>query len=185
MAKARTVVGLDVHATKIVAAVLDAETGELQHFRMTADVSKAAGFCAGLPGPVRAAYEAGPTGYGLARELAKRGVGCVVAAPSKIPRASGDRLKTDRRDAELLARLLLAGKLHAVRVPGAEEEALRTGSLRPSERVVDRRDPAAHRLSRRRDRGAQHGDRDAHRRALRARAGRRSGWRRRRDRAPF
>ena len=78
-----------------------------------------------LPGPVRVAYEAGPTGYGLARELARRGVGCVVAAPSKIPRASGDRVKTDRRDAELLARLLLAGKLHAVRVPGPEEEALR------------------------------------------------------------
>ena len=125
MAKARSLVGLDVHATKIVAAVLDAETGELEHFGMTADVSKAAGFCAGLPGTVRAAYEAGPTGYGLARELAKRGVGCGVAAPSKIPRASGDRVKTDRRDAEHLARLLLAGKLHAVRVPGVEEEALR------------------------------------------------------------
>jgi transposase len=71
------------------------------------------------------AYEAGPTGYGLARELARRGVGCVVAAPSKIPRASGDRVKTDRRDAEHLVRLLLAGKLHPVRVPGDEEEALR------------------------------------------------------------
>lgn len=125
MAKARTVVGLDVHATKIVAAVLDAETGELQCFGMTADLDRAAGFCAGLPGPVRVAYEAGPTGYGLARELAKRRVGCVVAAPSKIPRASGDRVKTDRRDAEHLARLLLAGGLHPVRVPGAEEEALR------------------------------------------------------------
>jgi transposase len=125
MAKARSLVGLDVHATKIVAAVLDAETGEVQFFAMTADVSKAAGFCAGLPRPVRVAYEAGPTGYGLARGLAKRRVECVVAAPSKIPRASGDRVKTDRRDAELIVRLLFAGKLHAVRVPGAEEEALR------------------------------------------------------------
>jgi transposase len=125
MAKARTLVGLDVHATKIVAAVLDAETGELQFFRLGGDVSDAAGLCAGLPRPVRAAYEAGPTGYGLARELERRGVGCVVAAPSKIPRASGDRVKTDRRDAELLVRLLLAGKLHPVRVPGPEEEALR------------------------------------------------------------
>ena len=125
MAKARTLVGLDVHATKIVAAVLDAETGELQYFTLGGDVVQAAGLCAGLARPVRAAYEAGTTGYGLARELAGRGVGCVVAAPSKIPRASGERVKTDRRDAELLVRLLLAGKLHAVRVPGAAEEALR------------------------------------------------------------
>src|SRR3954453_23704478 len=125
MAKARSLVGLDVHATKIVVAVLDAETGQLQFFRLGGDVAEAAGLCAGLPRPVRVAYEAGPTGYGLARELARRGVECVVAAPSKIPRASGDRVKTDRRDAELLVRLLLAGKLHAVRVPGAEEEALR------------------------------------------------------------
>src|SRR6202158_1615739 len=125
MAKAKTLVGLDVHATKIVAAVLDAESGELRMFRMNGDSGEAAAFCAGLPRPVRVAYEAGPTGYGLARELAKRRVACVVAAPSKIPRASGDRVKTDRRDAEHLVRLLLAGKLHAVRVPGDEEEALR------------------------------------------------------------
>jgi transposase len=125
MAKARTLVGLDVHAAKIVAAVLDAETGEIAFFAMTADIEKTAGFCAGLRRPVRVAYEAGPTGYELARELAKRRVDCVVAAPSKIPRASGDRVKTDRRDAELIVRLLLAGKLHAVRVPGPEEEALR------------------------------------------------------------
>jgi transposase len=125
MAKARTLVGLDVHATKVVAAVLDVETGELQRFRVSGDVGDAAGLCAGLPRPVRAAYEAGPTGYGLARELARRGGVCVVAAPSKIPRAAGERVKTDRRDAEHLARLLLAGKLHPVRVPGLQEEALR------------------------------------------------------------
>jgi transposase len=125
MAKARSLVGLDVHATKIVAAVLDAESGQLQSFAMGGESVAAAAFCAGLPGPVRVTYEAGPTGYGLARELAGQGVECVVAAPGKIPRAPGDRVKTDRRDAELLARLLLAGKLHPVRVPGDEEEALR------------------------------------------------------------
>src|SRR5918995_7358056 len=125
MAKARTLVGLDVHATKIVAAVLDGETGELQFCTLGGEIREAAGLCAGLPRPVRAAYEAGPTGYGLARELARRGVEVGVAAPSKIPRASGERVKTDRRDAEHLVRLLLAGKLHPVRVPGAEEEALR------------------------------------------------------------
>jgi transposase len=125
MTKARSLVGLDVHATKIVATVLDVETGEVQWFTLGGDVNEAAGLCAGLPRPVRVAYEAGPTGYGLARELDRRSVQCVVAAPSKIPRASGDRVKTDRRDAELLVRLLLAGKLHAVRIPGPEEEALR------------------------------------------------------------
>jgi transposase len=125
VAKARSLVGLDVHATKIVAAVLDAETGELQLLRASGDVAEAAALCAGLPRPVRATYEAGPTGYGLARELMRRGVDCLVAAPSKIPRAAGDRVKTDRRDAEHLVRLLLAGTLHPVRVPGAEEEALR------------------------------------------------------------
>jgi transposase len=125
MAKARTLVGLDVHAMKVVAAVLDAETGELTFFGLGGESERAAAFCAALPRPVRVAYEAGPTGYGLARDLVKRGVECVVAAPSKIPRAPGDRVKTDRRDAELLVRLLFAGKLHPVRVPGAEEEALR------------------------------------------------------------
>jgi transposase len=139
MAKAKTLVGLDVHATKIVAAVLDAETGQLQTFGMSGENTTAAGFCAGLPRPVRVAYEAGPTGYGLARELARRGVECVVAAPSKIPRASGDRVKTDRRDAEHLVRLLLAGKLHAVRVPGAEEvRASRVASARQSRSLRSR-----------------------------------------------
>jgi transposase len=116
---------LDVHATKIVAAVLDIETGEIAYRQMTGETLAAAGFCAGLPGPVHAIYEAGPTGYGLARELVAREVGCTIAAPSKIPRGSGERVKTDRRDAEYLARLWLAGKLHAVRVPGIREEALR------------------------------------------------------------
>ena len=70
-----------MHATKIVAAVLDAETGELSRFQMIGDAAGRPAFCAGLPRPVRVAYEAGPTGYGLARELAKRRVECVVAAP--------------------------------------------------------------------------------------------------------
>jgi transposase len=146
MAKARTLVGLDVHAMKIVAAVLDGETGQLRTFAMGGESAAAAGFCAGLPGPVRATYEAGPTGYGLARELAGRGVECVVAAPGKIPRAPGNRVKTDRRDAELLVRLLLAGELHPVRVPGAEEEALRD-LVRAREAVRVDLMRARHRLS--------------------------------------
>src|SRR3984957_19924637 len=125
MAKARSVVGLDVHASKIVAAVVDPDTGELQFFEMNGEIAAAAGFCAGLPGAVKVAYEAGPTGYVLARELAERRVEWVVAAPSQIPPATGDQGKTDRRGAEQLARLLLSGKLYPVRVPGSEEEALR------------------------------------------------------------
>ena len=62
---------------------------------------------------------------------------CVVAAPSKIPRGSGERVKTDRRDAELLARLLLAGKLHPVRVRGGGEEALRD-LIRVGDVTIDR-----------------------------------------------
>jgi transposase len=146
MAKAKTLVGLDVHATKIVAAVLDAETGQLQTFTMSGETEKAAAFCAELPRPVRVAYEAGPTGYGLARGLLERRIECVVAAPSKIPRASGDRVKTDRRDAEHLVRLLLAGKLHPVRVPGPEEEALRD-LVRARESVRMDLMRARHRLS--------------------------------------
>jgi transposase len=68
------------------------------------------------------------------RELSRRRVECVVVALSKIPRGSGERVKTDRRDAELLVRLLWAGKLHAVRVPGDEEEAL-GGLVRAREAV--------------------------------------------------
>ena len=109
---------------KVVAAVLDAETGQLQTFAISRREREGGRVLRGVASAGAVAYEAGPTGYGLARELANRGVECVVAAPSSC-RASGDRVKTDRRDAEHLVRLLLAGKLHAVRVPGDEEEALR------------------------------------------------------------
>ena len=82
-------------------------------------------FLAGLPGPTRVAYEAGPTGYGLARALEAAGIGCVVAAPGKIERPAQDKVKTDQRDAERVLRLLMIDALHAVRVPTVEEEALR------------------------------------------------------------
>ena len=125
MAKARTLVGLDVHAAKVVAAILDSETGEVRFQRLGGEAKPVVKLCESLAGPVRAVYEAGPTGYGLARALEGAGVGCVVAAPGKIPRGPTEKVKTDRRDAEHLVRLLLAGKLHPVRVPGPSEEALR------------------------------------------------------------
>ncbi len=78
-----------------------------------------------LPQPVRACYEAGPTGFALYRAAEAAGVSVDVVAPSKTPRAPGDRIKTDRKDAELLARLLLAGQLKFVTVPTVSFEAAR------------------------------------------------------------
>jgi transposase len=71
-------------------------------------------------------YEAGPCGYGLYRYLTGKGVACHVVAPSLIPRKAGDRVKTDRRDAMTLARLMRSGDLSSIYVPGIEDEALRT-----------------------------------------------------------
>jgi transposase len=120
-----TWVGLDVHAWKVVAGVLDAGSGELWSARVASTTSETVAWLCGLAGPVRVAYEAGPTGYGLARACAEAGIACTVAAPSKIPRAPGDRVKTDRRDAERLARLLRLGELVAVCVLEPYEEAAR------------------------------------------------------------
>jgi transposase len=78
-----------------------------------------------LAAPVAVVYEAGPTGFGLFRALSAAGIECTVAAPSKITRPAGDRVKTDARDAVLLARLLRIGELTAVRVPSLGEEAAR------------------------------------------------------------
>jgi transposase len=118
-------VGLDVHARSTVASVLDAVSGELRSLRAPTASSETVAWLQTLPGPVRVAYEAGPTGFGLARACAEARISCLVAAPSKIPRASGDRVKTDRRDAERLARLLRLGELVAVHVPSLSEEAAR------------------------------------------------------------
>jgi hypothetical protein len=93
-------VGLDVHARSVIAGVLDAETGELRSWRAPTLCEETVVWLQQFPGPVRVAYEAGPTGYGLARACVAAGIACTVAAPSKIPRAPGDRVKTDRRDAE-------------------------------------------------------------------------------------
>jgi transposase len=125
MVNLRTLVGLDVHAAKIVAAILDTETGELGFRKLGGEVDEAVNLCRRLEGPVRVTYEAGPTGYGLARGLDQAGIDCLVAAPGKIPRGATDKIKNDRRDAEHLVRLLGAGKLSAVRVPTVQEEGLR------------------------------------------------------------
>jgi transposase len=120
----RTFIGLDVHARSVQAGVLAALTGEVRSLAVPVATGALVAWVCAQAGPA-VAYEAGPTGYELARALAAAGVPCLVAAPSRIPRAPGERVKTDRRDAVRLARLLRLEELTAVRVPGREEEAAR------------------------------------------------------------
>jgi transposase len=121
----RMSVGLDVHARSIVACGLDTATGQVTRRRLVASSVAVLDWLRELAGPVAVAYEAGPTGFGVARELTAAGVRCVVAAPSKLQRPAGDRIKTDARDALHLARLLRMDEIVEVRVPGVAEEAAR------------------------------------------------------------
>jgi transposase len=105
----RTSVGLDVHARSVVACALVSETREVVEHRLCPDHREILEWIGSLPQPVAVTYEAGPTGFGLARALTGAGIDCVVAAPSKLIRPCGDRVKTDTRDALLLARLLHVG----------------------------------------------------------------------------
>ena len=110
---------------QVVAGVLDARTGELRSLRAPTLAAETVEWLRQFPAPVRVAYEAGPSGYVLARACLAAGVACTVAAPSRIQRAPAEKVKTDRRDAERLARLLRLGELVAVRVPEQHEEAAR------------------------------------------------------------
>jgi transposase len=118
-------IGLDVHARSVTAGVLDATTGEVRCGPAPARTAELVGWLRGQGGALSVAYEAGPTGFGLARACEAARIPCLVAAPSRIPRAPGDRVKTDRRDALRLAKLLRLGELVAVRVPSPAEEAAR------------------------------------------------------------
>ena len=114
-----TWVGMDVHARSTHAAAINLLTGEVQRIRFGAGVEDPVAWLGELPGPVHACYEAGPTGFGLYRAAVAAGLRMDVIAPGKTPRGPSDRVKTDRKDAELLARLLIAGQLTAVKVPPA------------------------------------------------------------------
>lgn len=120
-------VGLDVHAETIAVAVAEIG-GEVRSLGIIPNrpesVRKMIGKLAPV-GTLRCCYEAGPTGYVLYWQLTQMGVACEVIAPSLIPSRAGDRVKTDRRDAEKLARCYRAGELTAVWVPDAAHEALR------------------------------------------------------------
>ncbi len=125
MTATMTWVGLDVHARSTHAAAIDRESGELTRARFGAGADPVVEWLSELPQPVHACYEAGPTGYALYRAAETAGLRVAVVAPSKTPRAAADRVKTDRKDAELLVRLLLAGALTVVAVPPASFEAAR------------------------------------------------------------
>ncbi|MFA9272208.1 MAG: transposase [Baekduiaceae bacterium] len=139
-------VGLDVHAGQTTIAVLDKSTGELSRTKLLGAPSEVLKFLEGYDGRVIAVYEAGPTGMTLARQARDRGLDVRVCAPGLIPRKPTDRVKTDNRDAENLARQLAAGSLSFVRVPTLQEESLRD-LVRAREDVRQDLTRARHRLS--------------------------------------
>lgn len=121
-------VGLDVHKASISVAVAGPYGEPEDHGTITNDPESVRRLLRQLEDGghrLAVAYEAGPTGYALHRQVSAMGIECIVVAPSLIPVRPGDRVKTDRRDAAKLARLLRSGDLVAVWVPDEAGEALR------------------------------------------------------------
>ena len=145
--------GLDVHQDCILtAAAAEGRRGELRDTgSLSNDLHAVEKWIArlrkthGKETRLHACYEAGPCGFGLARRLRQLGVECEVVAPSMTPTRSGDRVKTDKRDARKLARLLRAGELTPVYIPEATDEALRDLCRARTDAVDDRR-RSRHRL---------------------------------------
>ncbi len=122
-------IGMDVHKESIVISLADDDRSEVRRYgsiggtlddfkkmlRKLVSTGKDLFFC----------YEAGPCGYELHRYICSQGHQCIVVAPSLIPKKAGDKVKTDKRDADNLARLLRSGDLTSVYVPNAEDEAIR------------------------------------------------------------
>jgi transposase len=130
MKKNTTFVGLDVHKDSIDVALADyGRDGDVRFYGTIGgdleSLHKVVRKLQSTGSELRFVYEAGPCGYDIYRSLTSKGFDCIVVAPSKIPRKSGDKIKTDRRDALNLARLHRSGELTAVYVPTIEDEAMR------------------------------------------------------------
>jgi len=130
MAKRSMFVGMDVHKESIdVSLAEEGRDGEVRHYGVIAGdqeaVTKMVRALRARQRRLRFVYEAGPCGFGIHRYLTAQGEDCVVVNPSSMPKRSGDRIKTDRRDGNTLARLHRAGALTAIYVPTADDEALR------------------------------------------------------------
>ena len=125
-----TFVGMDVHKNSIEIAIAQrGRNGEVRNYGKIDGtleaLDKVVRKLVSKGGPLHFVYEAGPCGYEIYRHLTAKGHDCAVVAPSRIPKKSGDRIKNDRRDACMLARLDRAGELTPVYVPFAEDEAIR------------------------------------------------------------
>ncbi len=136
--------GLDVHAENIAVAIAEAgRDGEVRnHGMISSDLHAVEKLVRRLGHPgkeLRVCYEAGPCGFVLARRLKQLGIACAVVAPSLTPKGSGDKIKTDRRDARMLARLHRAGELTAVHVPDERDEAIRDLCRARTDAIQDRR----------------------------------------------
>ena len=123
-------VGLDIHKERISVTVAESgRSGAVEYLGEIANdpgaISKLCDRLGRSGKPLAFCYEAGPCGYGVHRQLTKLGHRCDVVAPSLIPKKPGDRVKTNRRDATMLARLHRAGELTPVWVPDADHEAMR------------------------------------------------------------
>ena len=129
MQKSIMYIGMDVHKESVEIAIAEEGSQEVRRYgRIDGKAESLAGVVRKLVASgkeLRFVYEAGPCGYYLYRQLKERGLACKVVAPSMVPKKSGDRIKTDRRDAVNLARLERAGELTAVHVPEPEDEAMR------------------------------------------------------------
>jgi transposase len=142
-------IGLDVHKASIAVAMAEEEGAPSSYGNIANDPAAIRKLMTRLGGPevqLRVAYEAGPTGYGVHRQLTSIGIECMVVAPSLIPKRPGDKVKTDRRDALKLARLLRSGDLTPVWVPDEAHEALRNLVRARADAKVDQL-RAKHRLS--------------------------------------